>query len=233
MSHQFTLFDTPMDGRNIPMSMEELEDFRNMEEFEIDYLPEFFRSYSEEITFEPLEREGEETIHEEYVSEPPHEPYSLIYNPANTYEDILIDEQVSPELIHFFEGVVYEDLGDFLRSFELGDTWLTNPVFSDQFAVFYLPRRLYRIVIELHNILHIRTIVPGRTRDLRYSSLSESQQTQLRELIHANPTKYNQLDNVYNILKGFRSRTESYQIKFLLNLTLDVVIDVLRKPTNE
>jgi len=209
----FNQYDTPMtmeEFGDMPMTMEELGG-----------LPDFFQTTGQELMLEPLEQPGEETVDEVFVID----NRSIASNITN---DDFEDEQISHELLDFFEGITYEELGDHFRSFEFGDIWRSNPIFADQFAICCLPTRLYDMVVELHSILQIRTVV-GRTRDLRYSSLSEPQQTQVRELVHANPEKHRKLDDLYNRLKGFRSRTESYQIKFLLNLTLDVVQDVLRK----
>jgi hypothetical protein len=213
------------------MTIDELETPMNMPMEEIDALPEFFQTSGREIVWDTLEDLGEETVDTEYVLEDDIVEDDVAFE--NTDENILIGEQVTHSLLNFFEGVSYEDLGDVFRSFEFGDTWLTNPIFSDEFAFCCLPTRLYQIVTNLHHVLHIRAIIPERTRDLRYSSLSEPQQIQLRQLIHANTTKYNQLDDIYNQLNGFLSRTESYQVKFLLKKTLEVVEDILHKNIEE
>jgi hypothetical protein len=189
--------------RNIPMTMEEFGD-----------LPEFFQTSGQEITLDTIEEPTRELTHIET---------------SNTATEI--DEQVTRELINFFDGTPYDDLDVFFRSFEFGDTWRSNPIFTDEFALSCLPKRLCDMVYELHAILDIHrfSAISFNRNDLRYSSLSKAQQTQVRYFVHGNARKHQQLDDLYNRLTGFRSRTESYQVKFLLNLTIDVVQDVLRK----
>ena len=215
----FNPHDTRMtlDELSMPMTMEEFDD-----------LPEFFKTSGAEMMLEPIEEPGQETINEVYV---PDNHTNVAYHASEEPSDDE-DELVTEELLLFFEGVSYEDLEDVFRSHEFGNTWRTNPIFSDDFLITCLPRRLLHMVCELHRILHIQMIV-GNIRDMRYSSLSKPQQTQLRELVHASQTKYRQLDDLYNRLKGFISRTESYQVKFLLKKTIAVVQDVLCKNIEE
>lgn len=141
------------------------------------------------------------------------------------------DENITLELLDFFRGVAYDDMEDFFRAFEYGDSWCSNPVFTDEFAFCALPKALSDMLYEIHAILDIQRIVPRNwnRNDARYSSLSEPQQTRLRELIHANDDQYNKLDDIHNRLKGYINRTPYPQIKFLLIKTLDVVQDILRK----
>jgi len=141
------------------------------------------------------------------------------------------DENITLELLEFFHGVDYDNMAEFFQSFEYGDSWCSNPVFTDEFAFCALPKALSDMLYEIHVILQIQRVVPhGWNRnDARYSSLSEPQQTHLRELIHANHDQYNQLDDIHNRLKGYINRTPYPQIKFLLIKTLDVVQDILRK----
>jgi hypothetical protein len=141
------------------------------------------------------------------------------------------NENITLELLEFFHGVDYDNMEDFFRAFEYGDSWCSNPVFTDEFAFGALPKALSDMLYEIHAILQIQRVVPRNwnRNDARYSSLSEPQQTRLRELIHANDDQYNQLDDIHNRLKGYINRTPYPQIKFLLIKTLDVVQDILRK----
>ena len=141
------------------------------------------------------------------------------------------DENITLDLLDFFRGVAYDDMEEFFRAFEYGDSWCSNPVFADEFAFCALPKALSDMLYEIHAILDIQRVVPhGWNRnDARYSSLSEPEQTHLRELIKANYDQYNKLDDIHNRLKGYINRTPYPQIKFLLIKTLDVVQDILRK----
>jgi len=141
------------------------------------------------------------------------------------------DENITLDLLDFFRGIDYDNMEDFFRAFEYGDSWCSNPVFTDEFAFCALPKALSDMLYEIHAILDIQRVVPRdwNRNDARYSSLSEPQQTHLRELIHANDDQYNQLDDIHNRLKGYINRTPYPQIKFLLIKTLDVVQDILRK----
>lgn len=139
-------------------------------------------------------------------------------------------ETITPELLEFFTGVLRDDMDEHFRSFEFGDTWMSNPIFTDEFAFYALPKALSDIVYELHDILQIRRAVPAgwNKKDARYSSLCESQQTRLRELIRETPSQYSRLTQMQNVLNRYMLRTSYPQIKFLITKTLDVVNDILR-----
>lgn len=205
MTRQSTVYNgvTHEITRDIPMTMEEFGD-----------LPEFFQTYGQEIMLDTIE-----------------EPIREITYIATSNTTTELDEQVTHELLNFFDGTPYDDLDLFFRSFEFGETWRSNPIFTDEFALCCLPKRLCDMVYELHAIFELQRFSANsfNRNDLRYSSLSEQQKDQVRVFVHGNARKHQQLDDLYNRLTGFRSRTESYQVKFLLNITIDVVQDVLRK----
>jgi hypothetical protein len=139
------------------------------------------------------------------------------------------DETITFELLDFFDNVAYDDMDEHFRSFEYGDSWVSNPIFTDEFAFTALPIALSNIIYELNSILQIQRVVPSdwNRNDRRYSSLSRPQQIRLRELIHETPAQHIQLDDLRNRIRGYRCRTASPQIKFLLNKILDVVEELL------
>lgn len=140
------------------------------------------------------------------------------------------DEKPTNELLDFFHGVRYEDMEEMFWSFEFGNTWMSNPIFTDEFAR-VLPKALSDIVYELHSILLIQRVLPLNWNriDTRYTSLSVPEQTRLRELIHETPTQRVRLVNLYNRLNEFQYRTPYPQLKFLIGKTMNVVQDILRK----
>jgi hypothetical protein len=139
------------------------------------------------------------------------------------------DETITFELLDFFDNVAYDDMDEHFRSFEYGDSWVSNPIFTDEFAFTALPIALSNIIYELNSILQIQRVVPSdwNRNDRRYSSLSRPQQIRLRELIHETSARRIQLDDLRNRIRGYRCRTASPQIKFLLNKILDVVEELL------
>lgn len=198
-------------------------------------LPAFFQTeipmmeeYLEEtVSDDSCTRMSDENTIEEPI---PHE--NIVFRDPNLNPaDGVDDETITFELLDFFDNIAYDDMEQHFRSFEYGDSWTSNPIFTDEFAFSALPIAFSNIVYELNNILQIQRVVPSdwNRNDRRYSSLSESQQTRLRELIHQNPSQLNQLDDLYNRIKGYKCRTGSPQIKFLLNKTIDIVQDILRK----
>lgn len=189
-------------------------------EYAIPVLPEFFRGIP--IVEDVLE---EIVTYDNIPITENDDPQNSVIQPLDD------DENITPELLDFFHGIAYDDMEEFFRSFEYGDSWCSNPVFTDEFASCALPKALVNKLYEIHSILQIQRVVPPdwNRNDARYSSLSNSQQTHLRELIHANNHQYYQLDNIHNYLKGYATRTLYPQIKFLLNKTIDVVQDILRK----
>ena len=205
-------------------------------------LPEFFQTDGP-IMEEYLEEVSDDSRNtQNVVSNPPYQvPYTPIWGEfvqeqTNQEEGAVPDdENATYELLDFFHGVPYEDMEEMFRSFEYGNTWISNPIFTDEFAFCALPKRLSNIVYELHSILQIQRVVPAdwNRNDARYSSLSVPQQTHLRELIHANPVQHARLDDVYNRLKGYKQRTPYPQIKFLIIKTMNVVQDILRKENSE
>ena len=212
-------------------------------------LPDFFQ-HDGPITEEYLEESFNDSIDDSsdtdyVVSNPPYQeqyvtPISreLFPEPEETNPEegtVPDDENATHELLDFFHGVRFEDMDELFRSFEYGNTWVSNPIFTDEFAFCVLPRILSNIVYELHGILQIQRVVPAdwNSNDARYSSLSVPQQTRLRELIHETPAQHRQLDDLYNRLKGYKHRTPYPQIKFLIIKTMDVVQDILRKEESE
>lgn len=194
--------------------------------FMVGGLPEFFQTNS------PILEESIEE-NQEYVE---NELPEFFQTGGPTQEEFLEelyanDEDATHELIDFFHGVANDDMEEYFRSYEYGDTRMSNPVFTDEFAFCALPRALSDIVYELNPVLQIQRVVPldWDSNDARYSSLSVPQQTRLRELIHENPEQHRQLDDIHNRLKGYKCRTPYHQVKFLINKTLDVVEDILRK----
>lgn len=192
-------------------------------------LPEFFQTNEyifdsiEDGNHQPLEQEDAQMSIGEYETE---EDYDTDEDP-NQHPD-----EVAPfELIGFFEGIWTADFEGHLRAFEPGYTWISNPIFTDEFAFCYLPPAFSNLLYELHEIFNIQQVVPAdwNAEDARYSSLSEPQQTRLRELIHENPERLRKLDDIFNRFRGIYSRSMRREMKFLLTKTFDVVQDVLRK----
>jgi hypothetical protein len=205
--------------------------------FTSETLPEFFQTENT-VTFEELLEEYSQngSDDETYVDVDVEVDVEDLQDGANhmliqTLEDGIDDENITHDLLDFFHGVPYDSMEEFFRSFEFGETWSSNPVFTDEFVFCALPKTLSHTLYELHAVLQIYRVVPidWDSEDARYSSLSVPQQTRLRELIHENPAQYRQLDDIHNRLKGYRCRTPYPQIKFLLNKTLEVVEDILRK----
>lgn len=206
-------------------------------------LPDFFQTDGP-ITEEYLEESFNDSISDDsrdtdsVVSNPPYqEQYVAPISREFLREEGTVpdDENATHELLDFFQGVRYENMDEMFRSFEYGNTWVSNPIFTDEFAFCVLPRRLSNIVYELHGILQIQRVVPRdwNSNDARYSSLSVPQQTRLRELIHETPAQHRQLDDLYNRLTGYKDRTPYPQIKFLIIKVLVVVQDILRKEYTE
>jgi hypothetical protein len=195
-------------------------------------LPEFFQTENT-VTFEELLEEYSQngSDDETYVDVDVEDSQDSANEMIQTLEDGIDDENITHDLLDFFHGVPYDRMEEFFRSFEFGETWSSNPVFTDEFVFYALPKTLSHTLYELHTVLQIYRVVPNdwNSEDARYSSLSVPQQTRLRELIHKNPAQYRQLDDIHNRLKGYRCRTPYPQIKFLLNKTLEVVEDILRK----
>ena len=177
-------------------------------------LPAFFQpSPNTNIVFESLEESTENQNHNQMVNE---------------YD---AEEDITRALRIFFFGVSYENMAEYFHSFECGDVAMLTPLFTDEFTLLHLPIRFKRMLFELNAILDIRNNIDAEwiSEDARYESLCESQQNDLRRIIHSDPAKHHQLDDLYNRLKGYRSRTPHLEIKFLLNYTMDVVQDILRK----
>jgi hypothetical protein len=216
-------------GPVIEESLEENQDYvGNENQPQTNELPEFFQ------TGGPTREEFLEELHSDDEDE--YTPQPLIRSLANNVyadeqDDGIDNENATHELLDFFHGVQYNDMEEYFRSFEFGETWTSNPIFTDEFAFCALPNALSDIVYEIHTVLQIQRVVPldWNRNDARYSSLSVPQQTCLRELIHENPAQHRLLDDIHNRLKGYKCRTPYPQIKFLLNKTLDVVEDILRK----
>lgn len=199
-------------------------------------LPEFFQTNEyifdsiedgnhqpEDGNHQPLEQEEEQMSIGEYETE---EDYDTDEE-ANQHPD-----EVAPfELIGFFEGIPTADMDGHLRAFDPGNTWMSNPVFTDEFTCCYLPPAFSNLLYELHAIFNIQQVVPAdwNAEDARYSSLSEPQQARLRELIHENPEILRKLDDIFNRFRGLLSRTVRREMKFLLTKTIDVVQEVLCK----
>jgi len=205
-------------------------------------LPEFFQTESpiideflEELYADEEQDDDDEDEEQDDEDDDEYIPQPILRSFANNIypeeDDGINDETITHDLLDFFHGVPYDAMEEYFRSFEFGDTRTSNPIFTDEFAFCALPRALSGIVYELHAILQIQRVVPldWNTNDARYSSLSLPQQTRLQELIHENPDQYRQLDDIHNRLKGYKCRTPYPQIKFLLNKTLEVVEDILRK----
>ena len=191
-------------------------------------LPEFFQTggpNQEEFLEELLG--GDSSDDETYTVEDPQDDIEYI----QPIDDGIDDENITHDLLDFFHGVSYDNMEEYFRSFEFGQTWISNPVFTDDFAFCALPKALSEILYELNGVLQIQRVVPAdwNRSDARYSSLSEPQQARLRQLILANPAQYRQLDDIHNRLKGYKCRTPYPQLKFLLIKTLNVVEDILRK----
>lgn len=150
---------------------------------------------------------------------------------TNIENGIPSEEYITRALHAFFFGVSYENMAEYFRSFECGDVAMLTPVFTDEFTLLHLPIRFKNMLVELNDILDIRNNIDAEWigEDARYKSLCESQQTELRRIIHSDPAKHRQLDDLYNRLHGYRSRTPYLEIKFLLNYTMDIVQDILRK----
>jgi hypothetical protein len=210
-------------------SLEDILEYHNAQYNES--LPEFFQT--ENPTFEELVEDYAQNGGDDYYEyENEEDPQDGANNHlVQTPEDGIDDENITHELLDFFHGVTYDSMEEYFRSFEPGETWTSNPIFTDVFAYYSLPKALSDILVELHAVLQIHRVVPldWDTNDARYSSLSVPQQTCLRELIHETPAQYDQLNNIHNRLKGYKCRTPYPQLKFVLIKTLDVVEDILRK----
>ena len=193
-------------------------------------LPEFFQTENTD-TFEELLEEYSQNGSDAETYVDVEDSQDSANEMIQTLEDGIDDENITHDLLDFFHGVPYDRMEEFFHSFEFGETWSSNPVFTDEFVFCALPKTLSHTLYELHAVLQIYRVVPidWDSEDARYSSLSVPQQTRLRELIHENPDQYRQLDDIHNRLKGYRCRTPYPQIKFLLNKTLEVVEDILRK----
>ena len=181
-------------------------------------LPAFFQpSPNTNIVFESLEESTENHNHN--------------HTNMDNYNEYDSDEDITRALRMFFYGVSYENMEEYFHSFECGDVAMLTPLFTDEFTLLHLPIRFKTMIFELNEILDIRNNIDAEwiSDDARYKSLCESQQNDLRRIIHSNPEKHRQLDDLYNRLKGYRSRTPHLEIKFLLNYTMDVVQDILRK----
>jgi hypothetical protein len=198
-------------------------------------LADFFQT-GEPLILEMLE---ESSSHEDDMSYVPARPLmrTNANNPYAQQPTIVTQEHsedLTQELHDFFSGVEYDDLEEHFRAFEYGSTWISNQIFTDEFVLCALPSAIVGILTELHTVLDISRVVPAdwnpewNRNDARYSSLTIGQQDRLRELIHENPEQYRQVDDIRNRLKGIKSRTESFQIKFIAIKCLDVVQDILR-----
>ena len=207
-----------------------LPEFFQTNEYIFDYIEDGYHQPEEHQPEEhqPLEQEEELMSIGEYETD--EEEYETVEE-ANQNPD-----EVAPfELIGFFEGIRTADFEGHFRAFEAGYTWISNPMFTDEFAFCYLPHAFSKLLYELHAIFNIQQVVPAdwNAEDARYSSLSEPQQTRLRELIHENPERLRQLDDIFNRFHGLLSRVTRREMKFLLTKTIDVVQDVLRKDMSE
>jgi len=212
-------------------------------------LPAFFQT-SEPVWYEPLESESEFVSDSAYTAlpaffqtgepvwyetlEPEEASYTAGYFVSNPQNEVAYyeDESMPQELVDFFDGVADHHMDEHWSSFEPGNTWRTNPVFRDEFAQNYLPISILRMVYELQYIFDIQMVVPAdwNRNDSRYTSLSEYQQDLVRQNIHQCEFKYRELDDLCYRLKLYHYRTQSYQIRFLLNKVIDVVEEVLHKP---
>ena len=191
-------------------------------------LPDFFQTDEhiiEESLEESIESESGDSIHSY--------PSNLSVNMSSRLtqiDEINVpdDEKPTDELLEFFRNVRYEDMAETLRYFEFGNTWESNPIFTDEFSNI-LPKTLSTIVYELHDILHIQRVVPSdwNRNDCRYTSLSVPQQSRLKELIHESSSDIRRLRNVYNRLNEYERRTPYPFIVFLMDNIVDVVQDIL------
>jgi len=194
-------------------------------------LADFFQT-SEPIMLEMLE---ESPSHDDDMSYVPTRPLmeTNVNNPL-AQQPTIVPREYSEDLTHelhgFFHGVEYDNMEEHFRVFEYGSTWVCNQIFTDEFVFCVLPSAIAGILTELHTVLDISRVVPAdwNRNDARYSSLSICQQDRLRELIHENPDQYRQVDDIRNRLKGIKSRTESFKVKFIVIKCLNVVQDILR-----
>ena len=149
----------------------------------------------------------------------------------NIQLDILEPEYENPRLNEFFEGVKPSDMFDYFRSFECGETWVSNPIFSDEFTENNLPYRLQSILHELNEVLDIKRSIQAKWigQDYRYSSLCEYQQDQVRKTVHRDLNKVDQLCDICNRIVAIGLNNQGAEIQFILNAILDVIQDVLCK----